>query len=120
MLFIGCLHIDKLPFDIITIYNKVYIPKLLIVTFKITSFMYDALMKCKLVCSLFNAIILYHLDIDECSSSPCASNATCNDLIGRYECNCPPGYVGQFCHESMYCRSRIEIIQVDYYLLSRL
>ncbi|RDD40666.1 Deleted in malignant brain tumors 1 protein, partial [Trichoplax sp. H2] len=49
-------------------------------------------------------------DIDECSSSPCASNATCSNLIGRYECNCAPGYVGPFCYESSNSQLPIRLV----------
>ena len=34
------------------------------------------------------------LDIDECLSSPCHGNATCNNIIGSYICHCSSGYSG--------------------------
>ena len=34
------------------------------------------------------------LDIDECSSDPCHSNATCGNTIGSFTCTCVSGYTG--------------------------
>ena len=34
------------------------------------------------------------VDIDECSSDPCHSNATCNNTIGSFTCTCVSGYSG--------------------------
>ena len=34
------------------------------------------------------------LDIDECLSDPCHSNATCNNTIGSFTCTCVSGYSG--------------------------
>ena len=35
------------------------------------------------------------LDINECNNSmPCHVNATCNNTIGSYRCNCVAGYAG--------------------------
>ena len=39
-------------------------------------------------------------EINECASMPCLNNATCNDLIGIYDCFCPPGWTGQRCESS--------------------
>ena len=36
----------------------------------------------------------FDLDIDECLSSPCHNNATCNDTDGSYECTCDDGFTG--------------------------
>ena len=33
-------------------------------------------------------------DINECNSEPCENGATCDDLPGRYECICVPGFEG--------------------------
>ena len=33
-------------------------------------------------------------EIDECSSDPCANDATCTDLLDMYECTCIDGYTG--------------------------
>ena len=34
------------------------------------------------------------LDSDECQSSPCHSNATCNNTNGSFICTCNSGYSG--------------------------
>ena len=39
----------------------------------------------------------YHLDIDECASSPCQNGGTCIDAIDAYTCDCVPGYDGTDC-----------------------
>ena len=39
-------------------------------------------------------VILFALDIDECSSDPCHSNATCNNTVGSFTCTCVSGYTG--------------------------
>ena len=41
--------------------------------------------------------LLYsHIDIDECETSSvmCASNASCMNMDGSYECTCDSGYSG--------------------------
>lgn len=37
------------------------------------------------------------VDIDECASSPCHSNATCVDELHNYTCICSDGYSGTHC-----------------------
>ena len=37
------------------------------------------------------------LDIDECASEPCFSNASCDDGINEFSCVCLSGYTGEFC-----------------------
>ena len=41
-------------------------------------------------------------DLDECISSPCVVGATCLDMSGHYECQCPPGYEGVNCGIGTY------------------
>ena len=55
-------------------------------------------------------IMLFLLDIDECSTSPsvCNMNASCSNTRGSYYCTCKVGYTGdgKTCHEggkSVYC-----------------
>ena len=36
----------------------------------------------------------YSVDIDECLSDPCDSNATCNNSVGSFTCTCDSGYTG--------------------------
>ena len=46
----------------------------------------------KLYLDIHNIIFL---DINECNNSmPCHVNATCNNTIGSYQCNCVAGYAG--------------------------
>ena len=35
--------------------------------------------------------MLIYSDIDECSSNPCPSDATCNNLVNNYTCSCTSG-----------------------------
>ena len=45
-------------------------------------------------------VILFRLDIDECSPNPCENGANCADGINDYSCNCVPGYEGKNCTTS--------------------
>ncbi|KAI9551727.1 hypothetical protein GHT06_022063 [Daphnia sinensis] len=38
-------------------------------------------------------------DINECDPDPCQNNATCDNLIGRYFCNCTEDFVGVDCEK---------------------
>ena len=56
----------------------------------------------QVIFSIFMMIYLCRLsscevDVDECESNPCQNNATCDNLIGRYECNCTEDFVGVDC-----------------------
>ena len=37
------------------------------------------------------------LEINECESAPCYNGATCEDLVGGYECQCVEQYYGDQC-----------------------
>ena len=52
-------------------------------------------------------MILFYVEIDECVSSPCENNGTCEDLVNRFRCSCPVNYYGTTCG-----RQRYEIIDV--------
>ena len=41
------------------------------------------------------------LEINECLSNPCKSNATCIDQINGYQCNCPTGFTSFDCSISL-------------------
>ena len=47
-------------------------------------------------------------DIDECSSWPCHTDATCNNTAGSYSCDCNPGYTGN----GFTCTSMLKGYQV--------
>ena len=36
----------------------------------------------------------YAVDIDECPSDPCDSNANCSNSVGSFTCTCDSGYSG--------------------------
>jgi len=38
-------------------------------------------------------------EINECEPDPCKNNATCDDLIADFFCNCTANYTGRFCEE---------------------
>jgi hypothetical protein len=40
-------------------------------------------------------------NINECKSSPCANNGTCNDLINGYKCDCTNEYINSHCSTSI-------------------
>ena len=41
-------------------------------------------------------------DVNECLKIECLNNATCVNRDGSYQCDCLPGYMGQFCGEGRY------------------
>jgi hypothetical protein len=56
------------------------------------------------------------IDVNECASSPCANNGTCNDLAGAYNCSCSPLIqpLSTTCSGSvMTCTGTANEIQVD-------
>ncbi|XP_078667248.1 uncharacterized protein LOC144909067 [Branchiostoma floridae x Branchiostoma belcheri] len=44
-------------------------------------------------------------DRDECSSAPCQNQATCQDQINGFTCQCVPGYAGTLCEDIDECSS---------------
>ena len=40
-------------------------------------------------------------DIDECLSSPCLNNGTCEDRVNVYGCKCFSGFAGANCGQGM-------------------
>jgi hypothetical protein len=50
--------------------------------------------------SIFDYMILFE-DIDECASSPCRNNGSCNDSVDGYHCKCVGGYTGLHCDGGM-------------------
>lgn len=39
----------------------------------------------------------FYSDIDECASSPCQNQATCNDFVNYFNCSCRAGFTGGLC-----------------------
>ena len=42
---------------------------------------------------------------DDCVDEPCMHGGTCVDLVGGYDCECPPGKTGLLCHLDDACAS---------------
>ncbi|KAG5832811.1 hypothetical protein ANANG_G00295120 [Anguilla anguilla] len=38
---------------------------------------------------------------DACANNPCANGARCTNWNGRYNCSCPPGYLGKNCRNDI-------------------
>jgi hypothetical protein len=53
--------------------------------------------------------VLYYdfIDIDECSSNPCHSNANCTDNEGSFDCQCNSGFSGDGYNCTSNARSHI-------------
>lgn len=50
----------------------------------------------------------YISDVKECSIKPCLNGGVCREMLGDYECQCPPGYEGKNCgigkdKKKLYC-----------------
>jgi hypothetical protein len=43
------------------------------------------------------------VDVNECQSSPCGNNATCNNTGGSYNCSCIQGFEG----DGLNCSGKI-------------
>ena len=50
--------------------------------------------------------MLHFLDIDDCISNPCHTNAVCKDAITSYTCECKKGFTG----DGATCRGNLIII----------
>ena len=48
-----------------------------------------------------NLLLSFELDINECSSNPCDTNAGCTDVPGSFSCTCNSGYSG----DGLTCQS---------------
>ena len=60
-------------------------------------------------------------DTNECSSSPCKNNATCQDSINGYVCLCLSGFTGNYCetgaiHLCCYFQKHYQILNIFKYL----
>lgn len=51
--------------------------------------------------SEFDFVMYFDTDINECESSPCQNDGTCNDQINGYSCTCSDGYNGLLCENGM-------------------
>ena len=52
--------------------------------------------KHKTAYDMFSSILCF-IDVDDCFSNDCASDATCVDGINQYTCICPEGFTGKHC-----------------------
>merc|ERR1712071_6763 len=44
---------------------------------------------------------------NECLSRPCGNNGECHDNVNGFECNCYPGFEGEFCeYNTQECLSK--------------
>ncbi len=50
-------------------------------------------------------------DIDECASTPCENDATCEDGVNSYTCKCKAGFTGKNCEESEFWEKKICLIR---------
>lgn len=41
------------------------------------------------------------LEINECETNPCMNNATCQNLINEYRCDCVDGFDGKNCSNNI-------------------
>lgn len=46
------------------------------------------------------------ININDCSSNPCANGGACNDGANNYTCSCTPGYAGRNCENLAPCSSQ--------------
>ena len=57
---------------------------------------------------LFRTGELCDLDVDECSSSPCINQASCDgSMTDEYRCTCATGYAGHNCDQVNECESTV-------------
>ena len=52
---------------------------------------------------------LIFLDIDDCTPEACQNNATCVDVVNDFQCDCAPGFTGEFCETSKYCATYVRV-----------
>ena len=45
--------------------------------------------------------IVCDANVNECASSPCASSATCVDVVNAFTCDCPVGVTGTLCDQDI-------------------
>ena len=68
---------------------------------------YEPSFHCLRKCSKDETVFCFLLDIDECASSPCDKNATCQNTFGSYVCTCNPGYAG----DGKRCGGELALLQ---------
>ena len=64
--------------------------------------------------------VLFPIDINECLTAPCDSNANCNDTYGSFVCTCNDGFIGNgsTCNGKSFLKSHIMVSSTDLFLYS--
>ena len=42
-----------------------------------------------------------YIATDECASDPCQNSGTCYNQIDAFQCECNPGYTGDYCEQNI-------------------
>ena len=56
----------------------------------------------------------YATEINECESNPCRNDATCNDVVNGYTCQCASGWQGIHCDEGEFILLILTAIHFSY------
>ena len=59
------------------------------------------LMCYRCACSAGYTGLLCEADVNECLSTPCLNGGTCNNLLNKFSCRCPPSFSSYNCKDSM-------------------
>ena len=65
-----------------------------------------------LLCYSFFRICIVK-DIDECASSPCHNDGSCNDEVNKFSCTCAGGFEGAICQTGRSLSFRLQLVSHD-------